>query len=159
MTKPVGMFPWMTELWRECHEETPLVVIRCSGTAGKGKCRREVGRVWQTKRGRLARLDQTRPGRDMPIGPVGAINETELAKQSAKRNSHFAVMRPDGTGHSKRSTIEPVLIVLDSAISEMLVACPVHGDLQFDPDGALSVCARAQGRNTPLSVWLSPQNL
>jgi hypothetical protein len=71
--EPQGIFPGVTQLWHEHHNDAPLVVIRCGADTAQGRCRGEVGRVWTTPRGLLAELRQARPGREIP-GTRGCRN-------------------------------------------------------------------------------------
>jgi len=142
--EPQGIFPWVTQLWHEHHDDVPLVVVRC------GKCLVEVGRVWDTPRGLLAELRQTRPGREMRVSP-----------SAATKPEKFSVMRPDGTGHSKRTPITSAVIMLEMDLQGMLVACPTHGDLNYDAHGLQTVCQKAfrdrgTERTRPRSARLQP---
>lgn len=148
--EPQGIFPWVTQLWHEHHDDAALVVIRCGADIAQGKCRSEVGRVWTTPRGLLAELRQDRPGREMHVSPPAATKPEK-----------FSVMRPDGTGHSKRTPIPPAAIMLEMGFEEMLVACSKHGDLEYDADGLQTACRialkdRGAVRTRPRTAWLQP---
>jgi hypothetical protein len=70
-------------------------------------------------------------------------------------------MRPDGTGHSKRTPVPPAAIMLEMGLREMPVACSKHGVLEYDADGLQAACRIAiQDFNTertrPRSAWLQP---
>lgn len=148
--EPEGIFPEVTQLWREHHDDAPLVVIRCGADTAQGKCRGEIGRVWATPHGLLAELRQDRPGREMRINPAAATKPEK-----------FSVMRPDGTGHSKRIPIPPAAIMLEMGLQRMPVACSKHGDLAYDADGLQTACRialrdRDAGRKRPRSAWLQP---
>jgi hypothetical protein len=148
--EPQGIFPWVTQLWHEHHDDAPLLVVRCGADTAKGRCRGEVGRVWTTPRGLLAELRQERPGREMNVSPAAATKPEK-----------FSVMRPDGTGHSKRTPIPSAVIMLEMGLEAMLVACPRHGDLEYNANGLQTACRialkdRDSERTRPRSAWLQP---